>query len=105
MTYCDNKGCMKEQIPLLDESSNAVICAECNRPIKTVTEFAKRQMKSLGQMLRKKKSRSAYAVKCPSCSIESTPVIIDDELACSSCSSKLNLSKPFDRMVRAAIKG
>lgn len=104
LTYCDNKGCKKEQSPLLDTETNDVICAECNQPIKTVTEFAKRQMKTLGQVLRKKKTRSAYAVKCSSCNVESTPVIKDDELACSSCSSKLNLSKPFERIVRAAIK-
>lgn len=105
LTYCDNKGCRKEQTPLLDVDTNQAICAECNQPIGTVTEFAKRQMKTIGQVLRKKKTRSAYAVKCNSCSVESIPAIKDDELVCSSCTKKLSLSKPFELMIRAAIKG
>ena len=104
-TFYDNVGCKKEQTPLLDVDTNKVVCGECNRPISTITDFAKRQMKSLGQIVRKKKTQSAYVVKCPKCSVENTPKISGDELVCASCSSKLNLSKTFERLVRGAIKG
>lgn len=104
-TFCDNKGCMKEQTPALDLDTNNVHCGECNRPIGTVTEFAKQQMKSLGQIIRKKKAQSAYVVKCQKCNVENTPKLFGDELVCASCSTKLNLSPTFERLVRTAIKG
>lgn len=103
LTFCDNKGCMKHQTPLLDTETNEALCEECGRPIKNITEFAKRQMKSLGQTA-KKKTKSSFAVKCQKCSSEQTPSLNGDEFCCGRCGEKLNISAAFERMLRTTLK-
>ena len=51
LVYCNNKGCGKEQEPLLDVSDNEAYCSECGGKV-NVTVFAKSQMKALGQVKR-----------------------------------------------------
>lgn len=104
-TWCDNKGCMKEQTPALDVTTDEVVCAECNRPIRNITTFAKRQMKSMGQVTTKIKTRTPYAVKCAKCKTENTPLIEDDELTCARCHVVLNVNKHFELMFKNAMKG
>ena len=48
LMHCMNKGCYKEQVPLLDVKSNLVMCSECNKEILNVTcNLAKRFHRSL----------------------------------------------------------
>ena len=104
LMHCMNKGCYKEQVPLLDVKSNLVMCSECNKEILNVTEFAKRSMKSLGQVTGKIKKGQTFAVKCGSCNQENTPVVEDDELVCPKCHTELQLSVPFANMLRSVLK-
>lgn len=101
--WCDNKGCMKYQSPALDTDTNQVLCTECDREIKSITDFAKRQMKGLNQIV-KKKAQSSFAVKCQKCNKQGTPVLIDDEFCCGACQSVLNLSAPFVLMLKRNLK-
>jgi uncharacterized paraquat-inducible protein A len=95
---------MKEQTPALDVITNEVLCGECNRPITTITEFAKRQMKSMGQVMTNIKTRTPYAVKCAKCKTENTPLIEGDELTCARCHTVLNVNKHFAMMFKSAMK-
>lgn len=101
--YCDNKGCHKYQAPALDTDTNQVLCTECNQEIKSITDFAKRQMKGLNQIV-KKKSQSTFGVKCHKCNKHGTPVSIDDEFCCGSCQTVLKLSTPFILMLKENLK-
>ena len=99
--YCDNKGCGKQQEPMLDLDTNEVICSECGKPIKCVTQFAKVQMRALGQIKRSGDRQKAFSVKCPHCEKEGQPKCGDgDKLLCSICGKELDhLSKPYKSAV------
>ncbi len=111
-TWCDNKGCRKEMEPVLDKHSGEVICTECNKPINTMTEFAKRQMVSLGQVRRSEQKKQAWSVKCDKCQREGPPKLNKAgekdknnqqviNLHCTYCEGELtNLNRPFADMIK-----
>ena len=106
LIYCDNKGCGKDQEPVLDPTTGDVYCTECGKVIKSVTEFAKRQMKSMGQVKRDSKKQQAFSVKCQTCKKENPPKIDDkNKIVCSFCDSELtDLPKPFQQVIRNFIR-
>lgn len=111
-TFCDNKGCRKEMEPVLDKSTNEVICTECMQPVNSITEFAKRQMVSLGQVRRSERKKQAWSVKCQKCDREGPPKLNAEgekdknnqtviKLLCAYCSQDLDhLNKPFAEMIK-----
>lgn len=104
VTFCDNKGCRKEQLPLLNTATNEVVCSECGKPINSITSFAKSQLKSLGQVTSKRKTQETYSVKCGSCQKEGRPVLQNDKLICVQCSGEITtLSKPFEIILKKAL--
>lgn len=106
LVYCDNKGCGKDQEPVLDVNTGEVFCTECGKTIKTVTEFAKRQMKALGQVKRAVKKQQAFSVKCNACNRENPPKIGEkNKIVCSFCDAELtDLPKPFQQVIRNFIR-
>jgi len=102
---CDNKGCGKDQEPLLDVLTNDVHCSECGKVIKSVTSFAKAQMKSLGQVKRDEKKGQAFAVKCSSCKKESPATVVAGKIHCGICKIEMkDLSAPFVQMIKMNTK-
>ena len=111
-TFCDNKGCGKQIEPLLDKETNDVICTECGKPINSITEFAKRQMVSLGQIRRATPKKQAWSVKCEGCKKEGPPKLnkageVDKhnkpvvKLLCQYCDSELaNINRPFAEIIK-----
>lgn len=85
LMFCDNKGCGKDQEPLLDLSDDQVYCTNCGNAIKQVTPFAKTQMRALGQIKRTKKAQSAFAIACEDCKTVSQPILQNEKLACPHC--------------------
>lgn len=104
VVYCDNKGCGKQMAPLLDPETNKVECTECGKEVKSITQFAKASMKSMGQF-KKTKSQKAFAVQCKSCNQEDTPKINSDgTVVCAHCAAHLNyLSAPFVQMLKTQL--
>lgn|SRR5690554_2407285 len=103
--YCDNKGCRKEQEPLLNIETNEVECTECGKDIKSVSYFIKVQMKSLGQVKKDEKRSQAFATKCKFCSKTAPPVVKSDKIHCSLCDEHLDyLSAPFANVIKQNIK-
>lgn len=95
---CTNPKCGKLQSPYIDPKTDEVFCELCNMKITNITHFAKIQMKTLKQYREKKKV--SFAVKCPKCSAEERPVIVNDDIFCASCQSKMDhLSETFKRML------
>ena len=105
LIYCDNKGCGKDQEPLLDVLTNEVHCVECGKTISSVTSFAKAQMKSLGQVKRNDNKGQAFAVKCSSCKKEAPPTVIGEKIHCSICKIEMkDISAPFVQMIKMNTK-
>lgn len=104
-TYCNNKGCGKNNEPLLDLDTNEVICSECNKNISSITSFTKTQMKSLGQIKKKAKANQAFSVECKQCKKHSPPKFIDNKPACIHCDTIFeNLSLPFLKILKDHFK-
>jgi hypothetical protein len=100
---CSNKGCGKFQEPYYDPKTDKVYCSECDREIINVSSFTKNQMKSSKQY--KKKSATSFAVKCTKCGKEDRPILINNNVLCSSCKKPLdNLSEPFKNMLKEKLK-
>ena len=92
--FCNNKGCYKEQEPLLDIENNLVHCTECGLEIKDVSKFVKVQMQTIGQVKREIVNQT-FAVKCTECNKSATPKLEKGELVCKFCAHKLELSGPY----------
>jgi len=102
LTYCDNKGCSKQQEPLLNLETNEVECTECGKSIKSITVFAKAQMKGLGQIKRDEQKKQAFSVQCRFCKKENAPKLDQDKkILCSVCNKHLDyLTAPYAHAVR-----
>lgn len=104
LIQCDNAKCFKSNEALLDVATDKVYCSMCSKEIKAITSFAKKNMKSSGQV-KKSKLNSTFSTKCGKCSFSSTPKLIKGTLVCGECAEPLqNLSKPFEEMVRDFLK-
>jgi hypothetical protein len=100
---CTNKGCYKQMEPFLDPATNKVHCSICDGELINVTNFTKNQMKANKQF--RKKNSVAFGVKCNSCGKEDRPVIVNNDIVCSSCKKPLKqLSEPFKIMLRDKLK-
>ncbi len=106
LIYCNQKGCGKNQEPLLNLETDEVICRECNKAITNVTPFSKAQMKSLGQIKRKESKQESFAVKCVKCSGHGKPLLDKQrKIICSFCKEEMTeLSKPYQQMIKNNIK-
>jgi Zn finger protein HypA/HybF involved in hydrogenase expression len=103
MLTCTNKGCGKTNAPVLDIKDNEVYCSECGNIIKNISHFTKTQMKSLKQI--NKPAKASYSVRCDKCKQDLRPKIENNILVCGNCSNpNLNVSKPFELLIRNAIK-
>ena len=105
--YCNNDGCRKEGQPKLHLDTNEVICEFCQRPITTVSRFAKETMKTIGQIYRgEERPQKAFTVQCQSCKKIDTPVAFKGELYCKHCSTQhTHVSGPFKQMLIQNVGG
>lgn len=101
---CDNNGCNKTTEAKLDTSSNQVICLECGKEIKSVSQFAKSQMKSLGQVLKASNKQKAFAMKCDKCGDTDVPVRQENKIVCAKCKADLKISAHFEKLLIDHIK-
>lgn len=99
---CTNKGCGKYNEVVLDAKTNQVFCSACDKEILDVSHFVKTQLKALKQIRRAKKQ--AFAIKCNDCKSEGMPKLVDDKFVCAMCSKPVIVSKPFEPLLRKAIK-
>ena len=100
---CNNKGCFKKQNSLLNPETNEVICGECGMPISGISDFTKRQMKSMGEIIKENK-KEKFSVRCNSCNKSGTPEQSDNKYVCKFCKKDLNLSPIFINMLKQNAK-
>jgi len=107
-TFCnsEDKECRQEVEPVIDKKTDKVFCPECELEITSIDVFMKRQLVGMGQVLKPKKTNSAYSVKCKSCMRDGTPKLGNDrEILCGSCSKDItaDLGGPFVQMLKATL--
>lgn len=91
LIMCDNKNCMKSNDAKLNSETLEVICQECKRPIRNVSDTMKRVLKSSGQIVRDEQIK-AFMMGCKSCNANRQVVLDDkDNTVCSVCMKPINV--------------
>lgn len=105
--YCDNNGCRKEGSHKLHNDINEVICDFCQRPITSISHFAKKALKAMGQIHRdKEKPEKAFSVQCQSCEKNDVPFTFKGELYCRHCNNHHSqITGPFKQMLIQNVGG
>jgi hypothetical protein len=100
---CDNKGCREYMEPKLDIQTNIAYCDECGKEVKSITQFAKTQMRQLGQILKNKVTQTAFSIQCNNCKTMCVPIINkDNTVQCSQCNGFItNLSKAYINLIKS----
>lgn len=97
---CDNKGCGKSMEPVLDVKTNRVLCSNCDKEVKSVTDFTKKQMKLLGQ-IKRDKTDVPFGIKCQTCEREGAPLIQKDKAFCRFCNQPMkNVTSQFIMLLK-----
>ena len=93
---CTTKGCLQKTEAKLDVERNEVICEDCGNVIVNVTEYTKRTLKSVGQILRSK-AKEAFLALCKNCNANK-PLYVDGERAfCRACDTQVHITPSFLR--------
>jgi len=99
---CDNKGCMEQTDAKLNVESLDVICTECRKPIRNVSEMMKRVLKSSGQIVRDE-SRQAFMMACMACNANRKVVLNKQgKTVCNVCKSGINVHPAMKLAIEAA---
>jgi hypothetical protein len=96
---CDNKGCLQQNNALLNPETHEVICQECGKAIKGVSEPMKRTLKSFGQVLRLDE-RKAFMMACKNCNAN-REVLLDDKnnTVCRVCKGEIKVHSAMKQAI------
>jgi uncharacterized Zn finger protein (UPF0148 family) len=84
---------MEQTEAKLNKETGEVICEGCGKPIEGITEFAKKTLLSIGQVLRSPKK--AFQSQCHQCKT-SRPLYIEEGRAfCKVCGTQAHVSAAF----------
>ncbi len=99
LVTCDNKGCLQQSNVKLNIETDEVLCGECGDAISNVTQFIKNTLKQQGQILRNELKKS-FQFDCPTCESRQSVKLVDNVIACVSCSKPMELNAYMDGVVR-----
>lgn len=103
--FCDQKGCGKENEPLLDVESDSVICSLCGKVIESVTSFTKVSMRSMGQIKRVNKVQIVFPVTCAHCTKIGQPKLVKNNLVCAFCTKiHEHLAGPYAHAIKVFLQ-
>ncbi len=98
---CDNKGCLKQTDAQLNVEALEVMCLECKRSIKNISETMIRVLKSSGQIIRDM-DKKAFMMACRDCNANRAVVLNDSNQAvCSICKSSINVHPAMKQAMMA----
>jgi uncharacterized Zn finger protein (UPF0148 family) len=90
---CTTKGCMEQSEAKLNKETGEVICESCGKPIEGITEFAKKTLLSIGQVLRS--PRTAFQAQCHQCKAARPLYIEEGRAFCKTCGTQVHVSTAF----------
>jgi hypothetical protein len=93
---CNRKGCMQTTEAKLNLETNNVVCDSCGGDIENITEFTKKALKTMNQVIRVKHKQS-FQVFCKDCNKNVTMRVEEGKAYCSECKSALKISAAFMR--------
>ena len=91
---CTTKGCMATTEAKLDRDTGEVICEACGNPVAGITEFMKKGLQSVGQVLRWK-VKQAFQASCQNCHQNRSLYVKEDKAYCKVCNAQINVSASF----------
>ena len=91
---CTTKGCLNLTEAKLDLTDNKVYCDDCGNEIANVTEYTKKALKSIGQVIRHK-HKEAFQTFCKNCNTSRSLYVKDDKAYCKSCDYQIQVTPAF----------
>lgn len=92
---CDNKGCFKLSNALYDKDSKDVLCQECGKDIKSISDSMRRTLLSFGQVVRTT-SNKGFMMACKKCNANRQVVMDQDKnTLCKQCHGPIVVQKAF----------
>ena len=91
---CITKGCRKTSEAKYDKDTGDVICEECGNAITNITQFTKKALLSLGQVLRSK-TKQPFQALCKNCNSMRSLFIRSKSACCGTCKKKVEVSAAF----------
>lgn len=93
LVNCTKKGCMQQTEAKLNRETGEVVCDSCGNPIKGVTEFAKKTLISIGQVLRSPKT--AFQAQCQNCKATRPLYMEEGKAFCKTCGTQVYVTAAF----------
>lgn len=93
LIQCTKKGCYKSTDARFNRLTGEVICLECGSPVTNVSDYTKRTLVSIGQILRSTE-RKPFQVHCPTCKGKRDVLLIESGAGalCAICKEELRVS-------------
>jgi len=91
---CTTKGCLQQTEAKLNRISGEVICDNCGNPILNITQFTKKALNSIGQVLRNVEKKP-FQAHCNTCNTHRSLFIKDNKAYCEKCGSHVPVAPAF----------
>lgn len=93
LIHCTKKGCYKATDAQLNKLTGEVVCLECGAPITNVSDYTRRTLASIGQVLRAVEQKP-FQIHCPSCKGRRDVLLVEGGVGaqCASCKEELRVS-------------
>jgi hypothetical protein len=96
---CTAKGCLQQSEAKLDRETRDVLCTNCGKAISNVTEYTKKTLDLLGQVVRSAEHRP-FQARCRKCAGMREIKLAGDVAHCAACGSQLQMSAAFMKAYR-----
>jgi len=70
---CPHKDCHKFTDPVVDTTTDQIVCGDCFQPLPGLTNIVKTQLISMKRIKKGRQSGQAFSTKCPSCESNMVP--------------------------------
>jgi len=104
LVNCTTKGCLKSSEAKLNRDNNKVYCDECGNEILNITEYTKKALNSMGQVLRTKK-KEPFQTYCKNCNENRSLYVKEDKAYCKTCDFQIQVSNAFLHGLKLYLEG
>lgn len=86
-----------------DKQLDKVMCSECGESIDDVPPTTKRSLIGVGKVINSQ-PKSSYMIECKACGKTGLPGLKDNELYCSNCGAKIEVTEFFKKVAIEHLK-
>jgi Zn finger protein HypA/HybF involved in hydrogenase expression len=91
---CTTKGCLQTTEAKLNRETGEVICESCGNPILNITQFTKKALNSVGQVLRSN-TKKPFQAHCSQCNTHRSLYVDEGKAYCDKCGNQVPVAPAF----------